>query len=109
MILRSLIAGSALLVLSACGQAAVEAGVDIPELDNAAWLETNAKARGVIVTESGLQYVVAQEGLENGASADPGQGIAAHYHGTFRDGSVFDSSYERGAPLRGASNGFISV
>jgi len=107
MIFRTLVAGSALLALTACGQAAVEAGINNPDLDNTAWLETNANAKGVVVTESGLQYVVAQQGLDNGATADPGQGIAAHYHGTFRDGSVFDSSYERGAPLRGASNGFI--
>jgi len=92
--------------LVACATAP-EAGVDNPELDNAAWLAQNAKAKGVMTTESGLQYKVVQPGLENGATAEPGQGISAHYHGMFRNGDVFDSSYERGNPLRGPSNGFI--
>ncbi len=60
-----------------------------------------------MTTASGLQYAVAQEGLENGASAAPGQQIAANYHGYFIDGKVFDSSYTRGRPLTGPSNGFI--
>ncbi len=94
------------LALAACSPA-LEAGVDDPAMDNAAWLAQNAGAKGVIVAESGLQYVVAQDGLADGAVAAPGQGIAAHYHGTFRNGEVFDSSYNRGQPLRGPSNGFI--
>lgn len=72
-----------------------------------AFLTNNAAAEGVVTSESGLQYSVAQAGLENGASAAPGQGISAHYHGYFIDGEVFDSSYDRGSPLRGPSNGFI--
>lgn len=72
-----------------------------------AFLTKNATATDVITTDSGLQYKVAQAGLENGASAEPGQPIAAHYHGYFIDGEVFDSSYTRGQPLTGPSNGFI--
>jgi len=96
----------ATIIIAACS--APEAGVDNPALDNTTWLEQNAKAQGVVISDSGLQYVIVQEGLSNGATAKPGQGVAAHYHGMFRDGSVFDSSYERGLPLRGASNGFIA-
>jgi len=95
------------IAIMVAGCSAPKAGVDNPELDNSAWLEQNAKAKGVIVSESGLQYIVIQQGDPNGAIANPGQGISAHYHGIFRDGSVFDSSYERGSPLRGPSNGFI--
>ena len=72
-----------------------------------AFLTNNASAEGVITTESGLQYKVIQAGLENGAQAEPGQEIAAHYHGYFIDGEIFDSSYRRGQPLIGPSNGFI--
>jgi len=72
-----------------------------------AFLTNNASAEGVITTESGLQYKVIQAGLENGAQAEVGQEIAAHYHGYFIDGAVFDSSYRRGQPLIGPSNGFI--
>ena len=92
-------------IIAACS--APKAGVDNPKLDNSAWLEQNAKAEGVVISDSGLQYIVIQQGDPNGAIANPGQGISANYHGIFRDGSVFDSSYERGAPLRGPSNGFI--
>ena len=102
----TLITAAAALTLAACAPAP-EAGVDDPSLDNTAWLSQNAKAAGVVTTESGLQYKVVQAGLENGAIAAPGQGIAAHYHGLFRDGKVFDSSYDRGQPLAGPSNGFI--
>lgn len=102
----TLIACAAATALAACAPAP-EAGVDDPALDNAAWLAQNAKAKGVVTTDSGLQYKVAQAGLDNGATAAPGQGIAAHYHGMFRNGDVFDSSYERGSPLTGPSNGFI--
>ena len=71
------------------------------------FLSDNASKDGVITTASKLQYKVIQEGLENGASAAPGQGIAANYHGYFINGEVFDSSYTRGQPLTGPSNGFI--
>lgn len=71
------------------------------------FLTNNAAAEGVVTTESGLQYKVVQAGLENGAKAQPGQGIAAHYHGFFINKEVFDSSYQRGSALRGPSNGFI--
>ena len=100
-----LIVGAAALALTAC--ASPEAGVDDPSLDNAAWLAQNATAKGVVTAESGLQYKIVQAGLTDGAVAAPGQGIAAHYHGMFRDGKVFDSSYKRGQPLAGPSNGFI--
>ena len=102
----TLIAAAAAVILSACAPSP-EAGVDDPSLDNIAWLAQNAKAADVVTTESGLQYKVIQAGLENGAVASPGQGIAAHYHGLFRDGKVFDSSYNRGQPLAGPSNAFI--
>ena len=103
----TLIACAAALTLAACTAPAPEAGVDDPALDNTAWLAQNANAKGVVTADSGLQYKVVQAGLTDGATAAPGQGIAAHYHGLFRDGKVFDSSYERGSPLRGPSNGFI--
>ena len=86
-------------VIEARNQATIKEGAD--------FLANNAKLDGVVTAESGLQYKVIQAGLENGATAAPGQGIAAHYHGFFIDGEVFDSSYKRGRPLTGPSNGFI--
>jgi len=47
-------------------------------------------------TESGLQIVHVKEGT--GASPGPTDTVVVHYHGTFPDGSVFDSSVDRGQP-----------
>jgi FKBP-type peptidyl-prolyl cis-trans isomerase FklB len=65
-----------------------------------AFLATNAQKSDVTVTASGLQYTV----LSSGASGAPSPGLSdsvlAHYHGTFIDGTVFDSSVDRGEPAR---------
>lgn len=60
----------------------------------AAFLAENAQREGVTVTESGLQYEV----LEAGSGASPGvdDQVEVHYRGTLIDGTVFDSSYDRG-------------
>ncbi|MCB9099203.1 MAG: FKBP-type peptidyl-prolyl cis-trans isomerase [Anaerolineales bacterium] len=57
----------------------------------------NAEAEDVVTTDSGLQYVVLEEGT--GASPGPGSMVAVHYTGTLEDGTVFDSSRERGQPI----------
>jgi FKBP-type peptidyl-prolyl cis-trans isomerase FklB len=60
------------------------------------FMRANAEREGVSVTESGLQYEV----LESGSGAKPSaqSTVVTHYHGTFVDGTVFDSSVERGEP-----------
>ena len=60
------------------------------------FLEENAKRDGVSTTESGLQYEIleAAEGDKPNTDAT----VKVHYHGTFMDGTVFDSSVERGDP-----------
>lgn len=60
------------------------------------FLEQNAKAPGVQVTESGLQYLVVKEGT--GAKPGPNDMVTVHYTGRLIDGTVFDSSEERGEP-----------
>ncbi len=60
------------------------------------FLAENAKKDGVITTESGLQYEVIKEG--KGDKPVPGDRVKVHYHGTLIDGTVFDSSVERGEP-----------
>lgn len=60
------------------------------------FLEQNAKASGVQVTESGLQYLVVKEGT--GAKPGPNDMVTVHYTGRLIDGTVFDSSEERGEP-----------
>jgi len=62
-----------------------------------AYLAENAKKPGVNVTSSGLQYEVIREGT--GPKPDATNIVRVHYEGTLTDGTVFDSSYERGTPL----------
>lgn len=60
------------------------------------FLEQNAQQEGVKVTESGLQYLVLKEG--NGVKPGPNDAVTVHYTGRLIDGTVFDSSVERGEP-----------
>ena len=60
------------------------------------FLAENAKKPGVMVTASGLQYEVLNEG--SGRSPKATDVVRCHYHGTLIDGTVFDSSYQRNQP-----------
>ena len=61
-----------------------------------AYLDANAKKDGVVVTKSGLQYEVLQEGT--GKSPKATDTVRCHYEGRLLDGTIFDSSYKRGEP-----------
>lgn len=61
-----------------------------------AFLESNGKRPEVKTTASGLQYEVLQEG--NGDIPKAKDTVKVHYHGTLIDGTVFDSSVNRGQP-----------
>ncbi|ANW95663.1 FKBP-type peptidylprolyl isomerase [Wenyingzhuangia fucanilytica] len=61
-----------------------------------AFLEANKSKEGVIVTESGLQYIIEEEG--EGEKPTETSTVKVHYHGTTPDGKVFDSSVDRGTP-----------
>lgn len=61
-----------------------------------AFLTENAKRDGIKVTESGLQYEVLESG--KGDSPKASDNVEAHYTGKLIDGTVFDSSVERGVP-----------
>lgn len=60
------------------------------------FLEENKAKDGVQVTESGLQYTVIKEG--KGESPTSTSRVKVHYHGTLIDGTVFDSSVDKGEP-----------
>lgn len=60
------------------------------------FLKKMAKEKGAVKTDSGLIFVKLKDG--KGESPKPTDTVKAHYHGTLRDGKVFDSSVERGAP-----------
>ena len=61
-----------------------------------AYLAENAKKEGVTTTESGLQYEVLAKGEGDNPTAQ--DRVTVHYTGTLIDGTVFDSSVERGEP-----------
>ncbi len=76
-------------------KAKAELGPKLAEIDK--FMEENGSRPGVITHESGkFQYEVMKEG--NGAKPVATDQVKVHYHGTFLDGSVFDSSVERGEP-----------
>ncbi|MDV7188171.1 FKBP-type peptidyl-prolyl cis-trans isomerase [Lutibacter sp. TH_r2] len=60
------------------------------------FLDENKTKEGVKTTDSGLQYIVLKEGVGNSpVAADK---VKVHYHGTLIDGTVFDSSVDKGEP-----------
>ena len=69
------------------------------------FLEENKKNPGVMVTASGLQYQVISSGT--GPKPAATDKVKTHYHGTLVDGTVFDSSVERGEPISFPVNGVI--
>jgi len=62
-----------------------------------AFLEENKKKKDVVALPSGLQYKIIKEGDGQKPASD--SSVNVHYQGTLIDGTVFDSSYERGQPI----------
>lgn len=81
----------------AAREAEAEQLAETNRADGEAFLAANAEEDGVEVTDSGLQYKVLEAG--DGASPGPESSVEVHYEGTLIDGTVFDSSYERGEPV----------
>lgn len=75
--------------------------------DGEAFLANNKKRKEVTTTASGLQYEVLKSGDPNAAMPKATDRVKVHYHGTLIDGSVFDSSIERGTPAEFPLNGVI--
>jgi FKBP-type peptidyl-prolyl cis-trans isomerase FklB len=69
------------------------------------FLEENSKKEGVVTLPSGLQYKILKEGTGPKPTAD--DQVETHYTGTLIDGTVFDSSVERGEPITFAVGGVI--
>lgn len=61
------------------------------------FLEENGKKEGVVTTKSGLQYEVVKKA--DGAQPKATDVVTVHYEGKLTDGTVFDSSVERGSPI----------
>ena len=69
------------------------------------FLAENSKKENVVTLESGLQYEVIKTG--EGAKPTLNDQVTTHYHGTLIDGTVFDSSVERGQPASFPVSGVI--
>jgi FKBP-type peptidyl-prolyl cis-trans isomerase FklB len=85
---------------AAVNDAAAQIGTD--------FLAENGKKEGVTTLESGLQYEVITEAAEGGVKPSATDTVSVHYHGTLTDGSVFDSSVERGTPAEFPVNRVIA-
>ncbi len=81
----------------AARQAEAEQLAELNLAEGQAFLAENGEREEVTTTDSGLQYEVLESG--DGESPGPSSHVEVHYEGTLVDGTVFDSSLERGQPL----------
>ncbi|SEE63627.1 FKBP-type peptidyl-prolyl cis-trans isomerase [Pseudomonas coleopterorum] len=87
-------------------QAEQQAKAEAAAGEGKAYLAENAKRAEITTTASGLQYEVLSTGEGSKPSGD--STVRVHYHGTLTDGTVFDSSYNRGEPAEFPVNGVIA-
>jgi len=87
-------------------QAAAAEKSTVMAAEGEAYLEENAKREGVTTLASGLQFEVITEG-NGGDKPTTESTVRTHYHGTLIDGTVFDSSYDRGQPAEFPVSGVI--
>ncbi len=110
MFLKTLALSSAGFVLMSCSEQASENEATAEDTmaqmteeaeqvmsDTSSFLEENKSKPGIEVTGSGLQYKVLLEGTGKRPMAT--DRVTVHYEGTLTDGTVFDSSYQRGQPI----------
>ena len=82
--------------MQAFAQGRLAAASAVEQKAGADFLAAEAQKAGAVKTESGLVYSETTPGT--GASPKPTDQVTVHYHGTLRDGTVFDSSVSRGQP-----------
>jgi FKBP-type peptidyl-prolyl cis-trans isomerase len=105
MLRRLIICAAAALSLAACHK-------NLPDQSSQAqvFMAANAKQPGVTTLPSGLQFKVVRSGPATGLRPQLGDEVKVNYEGKLIDGTVFDSSYQRGVPaampLRGLIKGW---
>ena len=92
------------LLLCACAKAQPDPRIVAA---GGAFLARNAHAPGVHVTPSGLQYKILEAGPATGPMPKGTDEVKVNYEGKLLDGTVFDSTYQRGQPAVFAVNGLI--
>ncbi|PZO05568.1 MAG: peptidylprolyl isomerase [Alphaproteobacteria bacterium] len=95
---RSLAVIGLVATLAACNRGEETPVVDPAIAEARAFMADNARAEGIQTTPSGIQYMVLKSGLAGGENPDSNDLVSVHYEGTLTDGTVFDSSYQRGIP-----------
>jgi FKBP-type peptidyl-prolyl cis-trans isomerase FklB len=98
--------GASFKVIREVMQAEAAAKAEAAAGEGRAYLAENAKRDGMSVLASGLQYEVLVAG--EGAKPSAEDQVRVHYHGTLIDGTVFDSSYDRGQPAEFPVGGVIA-
>ena len=91
--------------LQAKADAAAKEANKIHVEKNEQFLMENAKKEGIVTLASGLQYLILKEG--DGVKPTAKSRVTTHYHGTLIDGTVFDSSVQRGTPITFGVDGVI--
>ena len=106
---RILMIGLVALSISACQGKAQSQAQATPDQSPAskAFLAQNAKQPGVVVLPSGLQYKIVRSGPANGLKPQLTDEVKVHYEGKLENGTVFDSSYERGQPAAMPLKGLV--
>ena len=102
---RLFLASSLALLAAACDRKpadpaeGADAAPSVPDAAGQAFLDRTAKDEGVKSTASGLMYKVLKSGPASGVQPRPQDEVRVHYEGALIDGTVFDSSYQAGAPV----------
>ncbi|MBL9143200.1 MAG: FKBP-type peptidyl-prolyl cis-trans isomerase [Verrucomicrobiaceae bacterium] len=85
------------LLVSGCHTATQNEPTPEPATSQSTTASLNASS-GTVTTASGLKYRAITSGPAGGRSPTRSDTVVVHYHGTLTDGTVFDSSYQRGEP-----------
>ena len=88
-------------------QKASSAKASVAKAEGQKFLAENAKRKGVITTKSGLQYEIIKAGTDT-VKPTINDKVKCHYHGTLINGTVFDSSVDRGEPISFPVGGVIA-
>jgi FKBP-type peptidyl-prolyl cis-trans isomerase FklB len=88
-------------------QKASSAKASVAKAEGQKFLAENAKRKGVITTKSGLQYEIIRTGTDT-VKPTINNKVKCHYHGTLINGTVFDSSVDRGEPISFEVGGVIA-
>lgn len=91
---KALFGLAALTLLTACSGESADQSAEAA----AFYMEQNGRQDGVETLPSGVQYRVVRAGSPDGAQPDSNDLVSVNYEGALTDGTVFDSSYDRGVP-----------